>query len=387
MGQVVTPCIHLLCGWVGRISIVRLCCSRAKWVRKERNAALSKRKADGLETEPTRKAPRIDAVADSDDLDALLEQLRRSVQRIKNVSPVECTAAQLAMAAGTLNEAFKWCDRVEEQHEALRNPSPVETPIPFDDLVQVLSHLGASDLASVAQVSRHFARAVPEAVRLALNELASEGCEEEGYFELRSDDTYCPSLLDRVEKDLERTPGLIKRIKPNMKKNVLDEVEQELDDVHAEVLYLCRADLWAALAKLPLEDESQFKRNTLLHLLYRARIPPEELSEYADVVVEQIRSPTFLRIYTLSLFERMLPAVHVEHLDLILDILNAQKCPQSTTFDAHDVEIALRVASEIPIPTLAPHLAVIKALTTAKDCDMCRSAKKLCWQIEQHVPK
>jgi hypothetical protein len=349
--------------------------------------ALSKRKADGLETEPTRKAPRIDAVADSDDLDALLEQLRQTVQRIKNVSPVECTEAQLEMAADTLNKASKWCDRVEEQHEALRNPPPVETPIPFDDLVQVLSHLGASDLASAAQVSRHFARAVPEAVRLALNELASEGCEEEGYFELRSDDTYCPSLLDRVEKDLERTPGLIKRIKPNMKKNVLDEVEQELDDVHAEVLYLCRADLWAALAKLPLEEESQFKRNVLVHLLYRAHIPREELSEYADVVVEQIRSPTYFRIYALCLFEGMLPAVHVEHLDLILDILNSQKCPQSTTFDEHDVEIALRVASEIPIPTLAPHLAVIKALRTAKDRDMCRSAKKLCWQIEQHVPK
>ena len=62
-------------------------------------------------------------------------------------------------------------DLVEDQREAVANPPPDEVPLAFDDMVRALTFLSAEQLATAAQVSRHFQRAVPEAVGERLNAL------------------------------------------------------------------------------------------------------------------------------------------------------------------------------------------------------------------------
>jgi hypothetical protein len=350
---------------------------------------LSKRKAEGLESEPTavRKAPRTDddqgAGAD-EDLDTLLRQLQQVVQRIKKINPSDCSEEQLEVATSTEVELSEWSDRVEELQEALRNPPPVETPIPFDELVQVLSHLEAASLASAAQVSRHFARAVPEAIHMVLDQIASRESDDEGTFKLRDFDTYCPRLLGRVEKDLELVPKLIQGITRNADRATVRKLEVELLEAHYEVLFLYRDSMWTTLKRMRLQEKTACQRGLLLFCLSSADIPAEELSEYATVVVEQLRSPleSKIAIYGLSLFKNMLPAVHIEHFDLLLEIL------QDSSSDDYSLTIAVRLADKsIPIATLKAHMDVFKLLKNAVERELSEAAQMLCWRLEHHVPK
>ena len=92
------------------------------------------------------------------------------------------------------------------------------------------SHLEPEGLAA-AQVSRHFNRAVPEAVRCCLNEIArcDEGSED-GCFEMRFKDKYTPEFLRRVLDDMEgsRIPAPIKK----QSHDAFYRVGEELEGIH-----------------------------------------------------------------------------------------------------------------------------------------------------------
>ena len=134
-----------------------------------------------------------------------------------------------------------------------------------------------------------------------------------------------------------------------------------------------------------LQEKTACQRGLLLFCLSSADIPAEELSEYAKVVVEQLRSAfeeSKIAIYGLSLFKNMLPAVHIEHFDLLLEIL------QDSSSDDYSLTIAVRLADKsIPVATLKAHMDVFKLLKNAVERELSEAAQMLCWRLEHHVPK
>ena len=209
----------------------------------------------------------------------VLVQLQRAVLAVKGLDPSTFTDEQIELAQNAHKDLGTVVSLAMDQQEARLNPPPEETPIAYDDLVHALSFLPAADLALSAQVSRHFQRATPEAVRLRLDWMAG------GYFETLYD-TYCPEFLHRIEVDMERAPTLIEKITKSLKPKPFQKVKKQLLDVHHEVVFLHINLVWDALkalddgVKYVIEDKHQAKRRLLFDLLQAANIPPEELASH-----------------------------------------------------------------------------------------------------------
>ena len=281
--------------------------------------SLGKRPLDhALSAEPTaRKEARTETV---------FTRLEAVVMEIKAEDPSSITEAQREVLVNAEKMLQSAIDRIDEQLEAVRNPPPEETPIPFDDLVNVLSLLHPKDLAQAAQVSRHFARAMPAAVRNKLDKLAS------GFFETRHGDTLNAEFMHRIETDFESASTLIKNL--DVEK---DDEEQEarkkfrifedaIECVHDEVLYLHKDEIAEKLYRLQENSTNaesvpfalnEERRGLLMKLLHRAKMPEDELPDYMDVIAHEVEraSSCFWALYEM----RRLPAACIEeHIDVIL---------------------------------------------------------------------
>jgi hypothetical protein len=281
----------------------------------------------------TAKAPRIEQAEDrresvgegtsveSSDIGAVLKSLQVSIDAFKRIDPSSVGEDDYVAACKSVDELAKAVELIEAQREALANPPPAEEPIPFENLVSSLTFLSPKDMAAAAQVSRHFQRAVPEAVRERLTALARHEDEDEdgdAFFELRCGDRLTPDFLQRVEDDYKRVPRLLAKLKPRPGKKH-DQRMKRIADAHHEVHYLFNGLLWDKLEEfLELEEleEDRLDCGQIIQWLDQAQIPEEELGQHdqADVLAHYLKcypKSTYGRVYGLSLMKQM-PAADIE---------------------------------------------------------------------------
>ena len=278
------------------------------------------------ESLPTRKAPRWDDEATG--VGAVLANLQKGIDTLRAIDPGSLDEEQYALAVKASSDLCTTVDLMYDQRMAAANPPPEEVPVPFDHLVQILSHLEPEELATAAQVSRHFNRAVPEAVRCCLNEIArcDEGSED-GCFEMRFKDKYTPEFLRRVLDDYGRLPHLVRKIKKKQSHDAFYRVGEELEGIHEEVIYLHNELLWDRLERLQ-GSEHVDKRRLLLRLLDMANIPEDELGDYdrADALARELEPmmepPGGATGEALSLMARLPLAAINAHQDVLLRWLN-----------------------------------------------------------------
>ena len=335
--------------------------------------------ADAASAEPTRKAPRIndgkDASGSSSADESIHEhllQIQEHVRALKAKNPGSFDEAALKIVQTAYDDLGKLETAIEEQHEAIRNPPPEEKPMPFDHLVLVLSCLPAADLAMAAATSRHFARAIPEAVRTRLDKIAQDNYADDAgptHFQVREE--YSTALLHKVEEDYEHAPALIAEL--NRKSDASHRrAFKELREIHTEVLYLWSAHLWEKLAKFRQaaldgdsdeeDDEEQIyalsARDDVVHLLYLADIPDDELAAHADAIVAELFDPEEIRasvaavgsgLFTMDLMEQLPLNVIEENVGKLMKFVRHTQPEGSNPHQYY----ALKVLSKLPGKTLA----------------------------------
>ena len=335
----------------------------------------SKRAHDGaLSVEPTRKVLRVEearAVQSAEEepraLESILERLHDDVNAFKAVDPSSITAAQLKSVTKALDALGKAVDLVEEQHEAIRNPPPEETPVPFDHLVHSLTFLSPHDLAQAAQVSRHFAKAAPAAVQARLDKLASDSCGAPSYFQIDYGESYCAEFLHRIEEEHENAPKLIaKLIKSKSSHSENAAVIQALKLVHSEVLYLHVDKIAEKLEHFQQDDGESSdesddsdagsegeredfwvrQRADLMWLLHLSNMPEDELPDYVHLMVHEMAVTDYPSFGIFCPMLRMPVDKIVEHIDLILKSLR-----NADVDDLLAADYALQCVDRLPVAT------------------------------------
>ena len=310
-------------------------------------------------------------------ISALLSTLQSTVRALKAMDPSGFGESQQESLLTAEKDLCQVCDCVEEQLEAKRNPPPDEVPIAFDHLVLALSFLPAADLAQAAATSRHFARAIPDAVRMRLDTLAG------GYFETRYRDKYNTELLRRVEEDHSRMPGIVARISPTTPEKVYEGLRDQLEDMHSEVLYLHVDLLWMKLEELSGIERMHSRRGDLVRWISTGRPPAEELGAHADQLVAEFSPDAAggVNFRALMLMEDLPPEVVQDHLGVLVWWLKEEHSALhgSSRTHTHYASSALAAVRKVTCRKALEQYDVAEAvrpLTTSSDRQLRESAKE-----------
>ena len=310
-------------------------------------------------------------------INQLLQQLQNNVSALKAIDPATFTDHQQMLLETAEKELVLCCDRVEEQLDARRNPPPEEVPISFDHLVLALSTLPARDLAAAAATSRHFARAIPEAVRLRLDTLAG------GYFEIRYKDKYNTELLQRVEDDYARLPSVLAKLSKSTPEKVYEkQVKEPMEDLHHEIYYLHADLLWAKLRELQGLSKMHTRRGDLVRWIATGRPPAEELGKHAELLVGEFQpNGGGVNFRALMLMEELPPPVIEEHLPVLCWWLEEEHSALhgSSRTHTHYASSALAAVRKVTsIEALEKHgvREAVRPLVTSADRQLREAAKE-----------
>ena len=349
----------------------------------------SKRHLDAAdESLRTRKAPRLDDGPTG--IDAILSTLQTSIRALRAIDPSTFDTEQYERANKHSEDLGDAVELIYVQRMAVANPPPEETPVPFDHLVQVLSHLGAEDLARAAQVSRHFKRAVPEAVRHCLDNIVRLD-QPEGHFEMHFSDTYTPELLKRVLDEDKIVPGLLDQITTTQSRSDFDAMMRQLEEIHSEVIYLHNPAVWdkldvvqGLLMSIPEDDYYWYvgRRTDVLTLLDRANIPEEELGDRVDALVAALEDN---EVPALSLIGQMPAAAIHKHRHTLVSKLNQENMDP---INAMFARYALQALRKLPPATLVLLAKVkIERLSKLKGFnDHVRELRELALEVLKGLP-
>ena len=300
----------------------------------------------GLGSEPTRKAPR----RKSEDLsptDAIIKDLHAAVSALKAVDPQSITEEQCESINKATYELLHVESRIDDHFVAASNPPLDETPIPFDQLVHALAFLPATDLAVAASVSRYFARATPEAVKVRLNRLAlmHSGTASSGTtsFQLKSFERPSTELLQRIEEEAQLLPIVIASIDPSSL--IAADYDTRLSAIrqlmmmHEGVVHLHRDELVGKLKEV-LDLESALEagtpgeeslermktadlRNNLMMLLEDSARLNDDHSSFFGLVLRDLQT-SIPSLAAWMMLRKMPKALIEEHVHLIVDYLAAK---------------------------------------------------------------
>ena len=272
--------------------------------------------------EPNQRAQKASRGSEAGSTKAMLmAQLTATVSALKRVSPLLFDENDLGTLCEAHEELGKVNDAVESQQEAVRNPPPEETPLIFDDLVHTLGFLSTKELASAALVSRHFRRAVEAAVRHRLNHLGGRF----SHFELRYDYTPSVPLLARVEREFERLPQVLAKIKSGGSEMEVKDAKvavEDLKETHENVAFLYTDQLWAKLDDLRKNAKGESLRGELLSRLHRAMITEDELAKHVAYPMfeldRRVNCGKVCACHALFLMQGMPPSTIETHLDTLV---------------------------------------------------------------------
>ena len=260
---------------------------------------------DAASAAPTRKARRVEAECSaveagsssaasaplSATLSVLISQLRAreaSGHALDQSERELCSTAIIAMG-GLLHSE-------EKKDEA---PPPDETLLSFDLLVHTLTFCSPDGLTKAAAVSRHFYRAVPQAVRQQLERLQKAPwtrklCNCSAPLHGQCAGCYI-KVLAQTEEERKRMPGLLTQL--GQGGQAASGAADELNDMQSHVLCSFADLLWAKVQELtPSADADNSRlhraRTQLLRCLMLAGLPQDELAKNEKIVADYLERAT-----------------------------------------------------------------------------------------------